>query len=483
MDGNILGIDIRRSDVCAVFAGVYGSERRVEAHASIPLANRDCWECVADAVEAIKRYVDVTGAFCVASLPDDWVSYRIVRMPFTDRRKIEKVIAFELEPLLPFPLGEVVIDFVVGPSSQENDDGADVLAALTARDRLNNFIEGFSRVGLEPSMIIPRGYAAAAVLSTYQDKSILVDADERGGTIAAIHDGLPLFVRSFQIKGGMDDEAVFRKIGAQIRHTLIACREAWAGNGAPERAFVTGNDITAEPFAKMIEKDLALPAMPMNMTEDTAMLGTGRPDLQWQAGRMDVALCLALLKQAEIPLLNFRKGEFSITRKWRQFIDIFAKTGILALLVLVLVGGGFFYELHQASQTVSEMEARINAIFQESFPDVQQIVDPVAQMKSRIKALQANSGLTDDMDRGVYAIDILNEISRLIPQDLDVVVSRFVTGPDDVVLSGHTDAFNSVDTIKNRLEESVFFSSIEITSANMDRADNRVHFKLRVTLQ
>jgi len=50
------------------------------------------------------------------------------------------------------------------------------------------------------------------------------------------------------------------------------------------------------------------------------------------------------------------------------------------------------------------------------------------------------------------------------------------------VISGNTDTFNAVDNIKNRLEKSDLFKKIIISSANIDKSDNRVRFKLKVNL-
>jgi general secretion pathway protein L len=47
-------------------------------------------------------------------------------------------------------------------------------------------------------------------------------------------------------------------------------------------------------------------------------------------------------------------------------------------------------------------------------------------------------------------------------------------------MSGDTDTFNAVDTIKNRLEPSDYFSAVTITSANLDRTGKRVQFEIKL---
>ena len=48
-------------------------------------------------------------------------------------------------------------------------------------------------------------------------------------------------------------------------------------------------------------------------------------------------------------------------------------------------------------------------------------------------------------------------------------------------ISGDTNTFNSVDTIKSRLEQVDAFKKITISSANINKSDNRVRFKLKIT--
>jgi len=78
-------------------------------------------------------------------------------------------------------------------------------------------------------------------------------------------------------------------------------------------------------------------------------------------------------------------------------------------------------------------------------------------------------------------IDILNNISNRIPRETDVTLTRMVIGSENVVISGDTDTFNSVDTIKSRLEQEDAFKKITISSANINKSDNRVRFNLKVT--
>ena len=69
-----------------------------------------------------------------------------------------------------------------------------------------------------------------------------------------------------------------------------------------------------------------------------------------------------------------------------------------------------------------------------------------------------------------------------IPPNIDVIFTRMVIDSDNITISGTTDTFNAVDDIKNRLESESAFEAVKITSAQMDRKENRVRFKFRMDL-
>jgi YbbR domain-containing protein len=55
-----------------------------------------------------------------------------------------------------------------------------------------------------------------------------------------------------------------------------------------------------------------------------------------------------------------------------------------------------------------------------------------------------------------------------------------VIDPETVRISGETDTFNTVDNIKTGLEPSDYFSTVTITSANLDRSGKRIQFEIKL---
>jgi Tfp pilus assembly protein PilN len=140
------------------------------------------------------------------------------------------------------------------------------------------------------------------------------------------------------------------------------------------------------------------------------------------------------------------------------------------------------FEAHFLQKEVNRLNRQIAFIFQSTFPEVTKIIDPVQQMGSLVRQEQEKNVFSGKIDQEVMNIDILNEISSRIPDGLDVELTNFVRGEDNLVISGHTDSFNNVDDMKSRLEQSEILKNITISSANLEKSTNRIQFKLKIDL-
>jgi len=75
---------------------------------------------------------------------------------------------------------------------------------------------------------------------------------------------------------------------------------------------------------------------------------------------------------------------------------------------------------------------------------------------------------------------LLRDISLKVPESLDVKVMSMVVDPEAVKIKGETDTFNAVDIIKKELEPSEYFSTVTISSANLNRSRKRVQFEIKL---
>ncbi len=126
------------------------------------------------------------------------------------------------------------------------------------------------------------------------------------------------------------------------------------------------------------------------------------------------------------------------------------------------------------------LNREITSVFKQTLPEVTRIVDPVQQLRVKVKELKQSTSLRPEAGTSKKVLDLLKEISQRIPASLNVHVNRMVIDTETVRISGKTDAFNEVDRIKNNLESSIKFSGVTISSANLDRTGKGVRFEIRI---
>jgi len=134
------------------------------------------------------------------------------------------------------------------------------------------------------------------------------------------------------------------------------------------------------------------------------------------------------------------------------------------------------------NKKINHLNHQITDIFKTTFPKVTKIVDPLQQMKVKIKEAKKSALFPSETTKYIRSIDVLNEMSKRIPGKVEVDFTRLVISHENVVVSGITDTFNSADEIKRRIEESELFQKAMITSTTKEKSGNRIRFKLKVIL-
>jgi len=484
MRKKILGLDIRHDAVSAVLlkSGIKGTV--VEAHVHVPISNHVYMETVlAASLETIVGKIDISGSVCVASFPADEISYRNIQVPFKGRKKIKKILSYELEPTIPFPIDDLIIDFYV-LELPDITTRHNIIAAAVEKSRLQAYLETLAAFNIEPEIVTVGGYPAAlcaAGLVNINDNWLFIDIDHNKSTLFAILSRSVCLIRSFPIRSD-DNSSKMESLCTNIQRTLSALAEIIGLDFKPEGAFITGCGLDDFDFDQDMEQSLGFPFKRTDLVRDTDIIKEHADSQLWNSHQMDNPFSLALMEIEGTNGLNFRKGPFAAKKFWEEHKKVLIKTGIIAGMVLVLAFFNVVLDSYFMGKNLTRLNNQITGVFTSTFPDVKKIVDPLQQMRIKIQEARKNALLPGVTDKNIRAIDILNNISKLISKNIDVDFTKLVIGAESTVISGDTDTFNSVDSIKNSLEKSDLFKKIIISSANINKSDNRVRFKLKINL-
>ena len=480
MSRNVLALDIRHHGVSAVIIKSSLRDKRISGFAYAPRADGAAADgSLATALEAISDSLDFGGCDCVASLPADGFSFRTIQIPFRTRKKIQMVLPFELEPSLPYAVDDIVLDF--SPLKHDaTGDKTEVLAAVMPKAELEGYLEALSAFDLDPEIITVGGLPLAlwhVRRAEVPGDKLILDIDRGAGTLFAAVDGRIQWIRSFPLPADAAAEDVKR----QVRLSLAAFEEQYEFDLENSDMVVCGHGLRDALSEDAIDSALGITTSGSDLAADLPLqVNASTPaSARWEAHRLDNALALGLAEIEGFQELNVYRSQFPAKKLWGRYKDQLVKTGWLAAAVLVLMFVGQLIESYTLNRRIAQVESQSIALYKATFPEATRIVDPYREMQVQLQQARKTAGYNSENENQVRTIDVLNSISRQIPDSVSVDMSRMVMSPDSIVISGRTDGYDSVDEVKNRLEQISYFKKVSISSSNIDRSGKEVRFQIK----
>ncbi len=485
MSRKILAIDIRSTGISALLIHNTFKGNRIDAFRFF--AFEDQAMTGEEAVDDFKRAVatlasewDVNDAECTISLPPEKISYRNLSVPFTDPRKIRQILPFEIESVLPFPVDELTIDF---EKTGRTDPTGIYVAAVRTSD-MESVVETLKNQGITPQSIAPGGLPAAATFAAFAGDItdfIWIDAATTDITMIAVASGRVHLVRNVQIGTG-DPAEKARRLQPHLVQFTAAFEAHFHRDLDPAAVLLSGPELDAEILETVVDNVMGIGVQ----TTDLLSL----PDLSMELSEpgdyvpaiYNNALGLAAAEINGLHLINFLGERSALKRYWEEYKNDILTTGFIAAFVVILVMFHVLLEAYYLQRSIDRINRQIAGTFQSTFPEITRIVDPVQQMRLALQEVREKSTFTVNMDAGVSNMELLNAMSSAIPAGLDVEITRWVRGDNDIIITGNTDTFQTVDEIKGNLERSDSWQAITITSANLDNTTNRIEFRLKIDL-
>jgi type IV pilus assembly protein PilM len=169
---------------------------------------------IAVAVRELMSELHIKHGAVNCALPAQSVFARFVKLPTLEQEKLEKIIAFEAQQNVPFPIDDVVWDYqLVGGGM---DEQTQVILVAIKVDLLDDITGGVEEAGLQTSSI---DVAPMALYNAFRysypnvnDCSLLVDIGTRTTNVLFI-EPRRIFSRSLPIGGGAITAAIAREFG------------------------------------------------------------------------------------------------------------------------------------------------------------------------------------------------------------------------------------------------------------------------------
>jgi type IV pilus assembly protein PilM len=520
---SVVGIDIGSAALKVVevrgtwkgFEVVKAVERQLPHENGAPCSP----EQTAQALTELLSAHAIKPAQTVSAIPAHATFVRNLQLPFRDQRKIREVLKFELEPHIPSPVEDVIVDFAVVRETEGG--GCEILAVAIPKETLADYLQIFELAGLVPEIIdweifgTLNGYQAWQPTTT-SEAVVLVNVGASKTTVTILKDGRIQFVRSIARGGHWLTESIRQRLTlttaqaealklserdkdrAQIAEsveiflatlikeidlTLLAYTTRGAGEVVNEIILLGGSAALPEAMTAFAEHY----DVPVTLFDIDHRLFPPSPlTLQLQPGLITpVALGLAMrqIKRRAVGM-DFRREEFALRKSYEEVRGRLLSLGGMAALLVGLALFDLYYHLHRKEIHYTQLQSQVEAVFRETFPDMRRVSNEVIQAREKLRDIETSlRGVGTLSSPQGSALEMLRELSVRLPPNLQVKITDLTISTEGISLSGETQSFDGVDILTKAFGASAYFDNVKVSLARAGSGGKGVEFKIAMTLK
>ena len=421
----------------------------------------------------------------IVALPGNAAATHFLSLPFTDSRRLEQTLGFEVESQIPFDLSEVVYDYQVLDGAK--GVRSDLLVGVVKKTAFEELLLALASIGLDPRLVTlpslpllfvappPTGADAILDVGHRRVTFLLRDAGaisfartlEGGGALltAAVAKALSVdLVEAERIKEsrGTLDEMADPELAPILRHVMSPLvREMRQtlklvvlskGRAPIQQLYVTGGGAQLNGLEAFLSAELGVPVTPLPLV----FPGAG-PLAPVPQARPVAALALGLALQGHgggrLSRFNLRRGDQSFQGDLAKLRKRLTRVGALAASLLLLFALKSYAQMFVLSQREQKLDQAI-------CNTTKQAVGKCVKDVSVAKSLLAGGPTSPRPFLENSALNLLAEVSTR----LDVAgakVTEMDIGPDQVELRGEADSFETVDKVVAALKSFRCFQDIQ----------------------
>lgn len=479
MAERVLGLDIGAEALHAVVL-----ERPVGGEGRITRAYVSPFSGPEELDEALKKLLAQTGLSfrrIVTSLPLSGLMVRHVQLPFRDRKKIGEVLPFELGALLPRPVGDGALDFLlVGQGVPQ-----DVLAVLSDRAPVQERLALLQNNGLTGAILEGGGFVLGNQAGPYvhqEGLAVILDLGKREAVSLWLDKGQLCHVRPLPLgdldlpETGLLDEALAR-LALEVQSTRALLQLRGLVDGEILQVYLTGGASRHQGVEERLAAALGVPVEPLDLARRIPVALEEKAAEGWVPCLMDQALALTLRSRSVGFDFAKRGGQGKARSPWSGK----GKTlGVILLLLLLLVGAEAFLDYKLAQKRFFSLKAEVSAVFKRHYPGGGRQVDPIQQLKGLIEQLRKEQTGLADVTGGTGALSLLQELSARIPAAFEVLLHNLSLEEGNMTIKGEARDFETVERIREALARSPLFSSVVLGASNLQKDGQKVAFDLTI---
>jgi type IV pilus assembly protein PilM len=497
-----LGIDIGKVTINASLIKRNGTTVLVEKTFQEPIEADTTTPFEERVQKAIKKIIAVTGTDVIvrSSLPSSQAVFKELFLPFVDPEKIALIIRYEIEPYLPFPLQEAIVDGLITGRQAEQ---ARVLVAAVKQEYITQHLEYFKDTGISPSAItidLFDIYALFKLVPSYKELRgpiLLADIGFNSTKVGYIVDGELLLLRTLQkgtlawarnlahelelppqealnqlIRFGFDgssDQNYHAKIANvvnpfldEVRFTLTSFATQLKVDAPLAHILLLGEGAELPGITASLSKEFGVPASVFDISSliqsDSLKIANGVHIDSAHIASLATAIVSPLNEQ-----FTLRRNQFEMPYH-ALFIKQFLVSILLILLIFGLLLSHFFLQKRKVQKESSKLEQQvISTLKEQGLTKGKNLQTAINESQEKVSQEEAIWFAFSSQTRFSF-LKHLQVLSTVIDKDgIGLKINKLIISekePSSITIDGQVRDFDALKVLERELKESKLFRSI-----------------------
>lgn len=471
-----------------------------------------------NAVAAVLRELPHADQVAVA-LPGPSLATHVLTLPFTDAKKLEAALPFEVEAQLPFDLSEAMFDYQVAGQSEK---GSELLVSVVRKAELEELLATLKSLKADPRIVTHPGIAYQNLFNHFPELSAGV-GDQTVAALDIGHERTSLalwkpeggiqFARTFSGGGLGLTRALATELKLSLeeaeryKHQTAAVGSAAAPLGPEGERVSAALTRAMQPILRELRATLKAysarthsPVAKVHLCGGTAqlpglaeLLGQGLDlpvekltvSFQVPEGPQELAphaaqaFALALRGQAsgaKAPRFNLRRGELAFKGDFDYLREKGGRLAAYAAILLTLLITSGLVRNSLLARREKQVDAKLCEVTQRVLGTCEKDYNRALSM------LKGKESPTAALPR-VSAVTLLAELSQRLPSDIPLKLEQIVVDLERIQLKVETDSSKQLDVITKAIESYKCFKDVKEGKIEKSRDGSKVSFRLDIQVE
>lgn len=448
--------------------------------------------------------------------PAHKTTLRILALPFSESDRINKTLYFEVEPYLPYPIEEAILNY---EKIEESPQKSLLLVASAKKQDLKQELEMLAECGIDPQAIVLDSFALHQVLekSEYlrqEGTLLLLDLGALSTKIMIYQAGDLRFLRALRI--GCDDvtRAISRRLGItfdeaqEIKHnfpglggSLTAPEDqasakafteyldkittevrrcllsAGLGEGLKEVLLLGGGSLV-KGACHYLEENLGAATQRLKLNQGLEF-ELSQEEKETLAVFGGPALGLAILQAEKDPFeMGFRRGELRYKRKFEQLRKPLLLGACLLLAIFLMLSFSLKTRISTIKKRATQVKTEMATLWKSAYPSLPVPQDVASVLQAKLGEFRGKSVTEETATAYRSALESFREFMAQVPRDVDFSMKTVDVSPDGMRIEALTSSFATAERIAQSVSRS---ESLLATPKNLQpAAGGKISFLLEV---